>query len=824
MTIKIGNANQTVNVGSNQTLVVGDGNDTIITLDYDVINVGNGNDTITIGSHDTLTVGGGTDTITAGNFDRITATSVSYTISAGSNAIINAGNGSGTIVAGPNSIITAGKGNDTVKAGANTTITLGYGADSISAGTSDAIILAYPVVTQTPNGQTIQVGSGLDTISYDGLTPKFTAPASLSVNEEKAIALPITLGPPALGNEVITGFQPGLDVIRLDTADFPNYAAVIADASQVGSNTVITLDPSDTITLTGVAKSSLTAANFQFFTGPQDVVNITGVPLDETLSAGTNNGGGSWTLTPAQLSGLQLDAGEPIGYPTPVNLTVAITNPVGQGATASQNISLVVNPTPPTVGISVLAAQAGDPATETRLLVTASTDDADGGNDYINRLVISGMPAGVTLSTPTTITTSGHPGTVSQEVDVFAPAGQSTNFNLGVTAYADEPNAPEVSAATSQNINIVFSAVPFNPDFVSTNQSIWASGSSFIKTFDNFLGIDYPSGFPGSSPASVSTSVLGVSLGASFGLKAGFQSDLTVNSGSFNGQLPFNVTLAETDNKTNNTLEIDPSEAQLGGGSFTTTGAGGSYKLDFVFDVFAKAFGGPIHVTLATSVDIPLLSKNSSTLGGSISLPDGFGTVAFHWPQVNTTGSNSSPGAITSQGTSAPIFQVNLDPIAIVLDAILGSDPLKGSAGSAPLQVSYTILAATLAPGIDLQQSFKLNPGSLIPTLKNGLGSTIPFSFGSPTILDNPTNTNFDLTLTPDPTLSNNTSLAGQLVVGLRALKASVTIGFPPLSTTASVGPLINPKTTFGPAAFATLYQNTFPVAFQPQTVSFSAV
>src|SRR5262249_49719214 len=38
-------------------------------------------------------------------------------------------------------------------------------------------------------------------------------------------------------------------------------------------------------------------------------ISVTGVPLDATLSAGTNNGGGSWTLTPGQLSGLKLNAG-----------------------------------------------------------------------------------------------------------------------------------------------------------------------------------------------------------------------------------------------------------------------------------------------------------------------------------------------------------------------------------------------------------------------------------------------------------------------------------------------------------------------------------
>ena len=211
-------------------------------------------------------------------------------------------------------------------------------------------------------------------------------------------------------------------------------------------------------------------------------------------------------------------------------------------------------------------------------------------------------------------------------------------------------------------------------------------------------------------------------------------------------------------------------------------------------------------------------------MGGSFSLPDGLGTVAFHWPQVNTTGNNPNPGAITSDGNSQPIFQVNIDPIAVVLDAILGDDPLKGSVGSVPpVQLSYTILAATLAPGVDLNQSFELDAGGLSPILKNGNGSVIPFSFGTPTILDDPSSTSFNLGLTPDTTLSNDTSLAGQLVVGLRALKASITVGLtPPLTTSTSVGPLIHAKTTFGPAPFAKLYTNTFPVAFQQQNVNFS--
>ena len=76
-------------------------------------------------------------------------------------------------------------------------------------------------------------------------------------------------------------------------------------------------------------------------------VTITGVPADATLSAGTNNGNGSWTLTPAQLNGLTLTAGEA----TNGTLTVTATNTEGATASVSQNVSLTVNAVAPALTV-----------------------------------------------------------------------------------------------------------------------------------------------------------------------------------------------------------------------------------------------------------------------------------------------------------------------------------------------------------------------------------------------------------------------------------------------------------------------------------------
>ena len=812
LTTNIPSGNYKIVIGSHDGVNILNGTDNITAGDWDTITIGSlGNSTIVMGNHDTVTAGQGLQIITGGDYDSVTIGNGNDTVVLGKNGYIKAGNGNDNLTAGPNSSITAGNGTDNVHAGANSSVTLGSGPDKVSAGTSDTI--------------TVNMKSSLDMIKYDGLTPKFTVPSSeVDVLEEHSVSIPITLLPPDFGTETINGFKTANGVIYFDTQDFANFAAVQANMAQVGPNVVITQPGgSGTVTLTNVQKSTLTAANFGFFTGATDTITITGVPTDATLSAGTQTSPGTWSLLPSDLSGLTLNAGEPIGYPTPDQISVTITNPSGQGASSTQSFNLVVAAIPPSVGVSVLAYQTGDPVTETRLSVTSSVDDGDGGNDYINRLVFTNVAAGTTLSSPDgsfvnngggtwTLSATGTPASFNPEVDVTTPAATTTQFTMGVTAYADELNAAEVNSSTSQDIYVKYTTPSQNPDFLSSGQSIWTSGTAFSTDFDKFLGLDF------STSGSTGGSFLGVSqyFGGTAALKAGFESDLHFDGGSFSGQLPFNVNLANTYNEINNALEVDPTASQAGGGSFTTTGPSGSYELDFILDVYARIYAsGDLFSGSTTLINfkttIPLISANSSTLNGSFDLPDGIGSVSFAWPQVNTTGSNASPGAISSQGTSAPIFQVSLDPIAIVLDAIFGEDPLKGTFGGI---VSYTILQATVAPGIDVQQNFNLTASLTGGTITPDGGSGQAFNFGTPVIIPN-SDGQYSLTLDPNATLSNQTNLAGQLVLGFQALKGSLSLGV----TTIGFGPVISYKTTLGPATLFNLYQNTFAVDFNQQTL-----
>jgi hypothetical protein len=45
---------------------------------------------------------------------------------------------------------------------------------------------------------------------------------------------------------------------------FANYTAALNSASQVGANTVFSVDANDSVTLENVQKSNLSATNFQF--------------------------------------------------------------------------------------------------------------------------------------------------------------------------------------------------------------------------------------------------------------------------------------------------------------------------------------------------------------------------------------------------------------------------------------------------------------------------------------------------------------------------------------------------------------------------------
>jgi Ca2+-binding RTX toxin-like protein len=127
------------------------------------------------------------------------------------------------------------------------------------------------------------------------------------------------------------------------------YTISDGGANTAGSASMTVTPVSDTPTLTisdasGAegAQIALSIASALTDTDGSETLSlaVTGVPSGFTLSAGTNNGGGSWTLTPAQLAGLKLNtAANTVGDVT-LQVTATATDGAATPATNSHNLTV----------------------------------------------------------------------------------------------------------------------------------------------------------------------------------------------------------------------------------------------------------------------------------------------------------------------------------------------------------------------------------------------------------------------------------------------------------------------------------------------------
>jgi hypothetical protein len=511
---------------------------------------------------------------------------------------------------------------------------------------------------------------------------------------------------------------------------------------------------------------------------------------------------------------------------------------------------LTVNATPvadtPTVSLSV---GAGTSATDTLITVTVDSGDfgtPQQGSDYIQSLLLNltgNETAGVTLSdslgllNPVTdiITTTGDPSTFTDVIDVSAPTsliGQNFDVSdvLGVTAVNAETEGTgspaTASSSVSQPIQIDFGHNSQTQDFQAMNQSIWGTGNAFTTDLHKFLGLGTTGGAPISFGKKVGGTVIGFGLSASatLSLKAGFQVDLHVDSGDLNADLPFNITFDSIDNKTTNTLVIDPTETPLSGGQISSTGPNGMLEIDFILDAMAKyfakatAFGTTVadpHGTFPFDFKTTLVKLDTGHLSTSVPIPPGdpIATLDFNWPQLNTTPTGNGPGTASSSGTSNPIASFNIDLVALALAALgINPDPLNFSVSG----LDVDLLSLSAGFNVNTQQQLNLSALGLTPALTLEDGTVEPLTFGTPLTIPNASShdTNHDgmiglsLTLTPDASLKNVTSIGGALDFGLTIGK----FGFE------GIDGAVFDQTVNIPIGSVPVYQNTFAVNFQPQT------
>jgi hypothetical protein len=123
-------------------------------------------------------------------------------------------------------------------------------------------------------------------------------------------------------------------------------------------------------------------------------ITISGVPSGASLSAGTDAGGGVWTLTPAQLAGLTITP--PADSDADFTLTVTATATDGADtSTTVDTIDVTVDPVADAPTLTVADATGGEDSAIALSIASALTD-TDGSESLA--ITISGVPSGASLS------------------------------------------------------------------------------------------------------------------------------------------------------------------------------------------------------------------------------------------------------------------------------------------------------------------------------------------------------------------------------------------------------------------------------------------
>ncbi|WP_094583979.1 Calx-beta domain-containing protein [Synechococcus sp. BO 8801] len=183
------------------------------------------------------------------------------------------------------------------------------------------------------------------------------------------------------------------------------------------------------------------AASFAASDGnDQRSILISGVPSGALLSAGTNNNNGTWTLTPAQLTGLTITVANAANFALTVTATSAETT--GDTATTTATFSVIVNvatgiTVTPTSGL--VTTEAGGSATFTVVLdsqptanvtVGIASSDATEGSTNVSSLTFT--PANWNVAQTVIVTGADDniiDGTVAYSIVTAAATSSDPNYN-----------------------------------------------------------------------------------------------------------------------------------------------------------------------------------------------------------------------------------------------------------------------------------------------------------------------------------------------------------------------------------------------------------
>ena len=265
------------------------------------------------------------------------------------------------------------------------------------------------------------------------------------------------------------------EIVAPDVAETPKLAVEAASGAE---DSAIALDIAATLTdLDGSEALSITIEN---------------VPTGASLSAGTDNGDGTWSLETADLDGLTVTPLADSNADFSLNVIATATEADGSVASTSATLDVGVTGVSDTPTFNVSAASGAEDSA-IALDVTSALIDLDGSEAL--SITIENVPTGASLSAGT----DNGDGTWSLEtadldgLTVTPAVDSNADFSLNVAATATEANGSVASTSATLDVEVTPEAFTL----VGTSGRDTLSGGAGDDSIDGGLNRDNLSGGDG---------------------------------------------------------------------------------------------------------------------------------------------------------------------------------------------------------------------------------------------------------------------------------------------------------------------------------------
>ena len=265
-------------------------------------------------------------------------------------------------------------------------------------------------ITGVPGGASLSAGTDLGGGAWSLTLAQLTG---LTITPPPGSEADFILGVTATSTEAANGDQASTTgTINVTVVDQPADAPTLSTTAATGNeDTAIPLAIASALTDSGEVLS----------------LEISGVPVGAgaSLSAGTDQGGGVWLLTPAQLTGLTITPPTNSDVDFSLTVTATSTEPLN-GSTATTTATLDVTVIAVADAPTLSATAAGDEDTPIPLTISAALTDTD-GSESLSAVRIFGVPTGATLSAGTfvpSMTGTSVSGGTEIQVNTFTANAQ----------------------------------------------------------------------------------------------------------------------------------------------------------------------------------------------------------------------------------------------------------------------------------------------------------------------------------------------------------------------------------------------------------------